>query len=152
MRPFHHREPGAVGAALDTDAFVELIVDGYHLHPAAVRLTVRAKGLDRICLVTDAVLGEGPEPARFPDGTLAGSRLTMNEAVRNFQAFTGLSLPEALRPATLNPARVLGLAHRKGSLTQGKDADLILFDQDWKIHGEIVGGEILWLSDPGRYR
>ncbi len=152
MRPFHHREPGAVGAALDTDAFVELIVDGYHLHPAAVRLALRAKGLDRICLVTDAVLGEGPEPTRLPDGTLAGSRLTMNRAVQNFMAFTGCSLPEALRPATLNPARVLGLAHRKGSLTQGKDADLILFDEDWKIHGTIVGGEILWLSDPDRYR
>ena len=152
MRPFHHREPGAAGAGLDSDAFVELIVDGYHLHPAAVRLTLRAKSLDRICLVTDAVLGEGPEPARFPDGTLAGSHLTMNRAIQNFMAFTGSSLPEALRPATLNPAQVLGLAHRKGTLAPGKDADLILFDQDWKIHGAIVGGEILWLSDPGRYR
>jgi len=152
MRPFHHREPGAVGAALDTDAFVELIVDGYHLHPAAVRFALRAKGLDRICLVTDAVPGEGPEPARLPDGTLAGSHLTMNRAVQNFMAFTGLSLPEAMRPVTLNPARVLGLAHRKGTLAPGKDADLILFDQDWQIHGAIVEGEILWLSDPGRYR
>lgn len=152
MRPFHHREPGVVGAALDTDAFVELIVDGHHLHPAAVRLTFRAKGLDRVCLVTDAVPGEGPEPARLPEGTLAGSRLTMNRAVQNFMAFTGCSLSEALRAATLNPAQVLGLAHRKGSLAQGKDADLILFDQDWQIHGAVVGGEILWLSDPGRYR
>lgn len=152
MRPFHHREPGAAGAALDTEAFVELIVDGYHLHPAAVRFVLRAKGLDRICLVTDAVPGEGSEPARLPDGTLAGSHLTMNEVVRNFQAFTGLSLPEVLRPAALNPARVLGLAHRKGTLSPGKDADLILFDQDWQIHGTIVEGEILWLSDLGRYR
>ena len=152
MRPFRHREPGAVGAALDTDAFVEVIVDGYHLHPAAVRLALRAKGLDRICLVTDAVPGEGPEPARLPDGTLAGSRLTMNQAVQNFMAFTGCSLSEALRAATLNPAQVLGLAHRKGTLAPGKDADLILFDEDWQIHGAIVEGEILWLSDPGRYR
>lgn len=150
MRPFHHREPGPVGAALDTDAFVELVVDGHHLHPATVRLVLRGKGIDRICLVTDAVAGAGPEPSRLPDGTLAGSHLTMNRAVQNFLAFTGCPLPLALRPATLNPASVLGLSHRKGTLAVGKDADLVLFDRDFAVWATIVGGEILFLSE--RYR
>lgn len=152
MRPFHHREPGPIGAALDTDAFVELIADGHHLHPATVRLVLRAKGLDRLCLVTDAVAGEGPEPARLPDGTLAGSRLTMNRAVQNFLAFTGCSLPEAIRPATLNPARVLGLAGRKGRLAAGLDADLVLFDANLQVQATLIGGEPVYLGDPGRYR
>ncbi|MBC7092531.1 N-acetylglucosamine-6-phosphate deacetylase [Candidatus Bipolaricaulota bacterium] len=160
MSGLHHREPGAVGAALDTDAWVELIVDGVHLHPATVRLMAKAKGFDRICLVTDAIGAAGlPDGdyalaglpvhvhdgvARLADGTLAGSTLTMDRAVRNFMEFTGCSLPEAVRCATLNPARLLGIADRKGSLGVGKDADIVVFDAGLTVHYTIRGGEIVY--------
>ncbi|HDI11393.1 MAG TPA: N-acetylglucosamine-6-phosphate deacetylase [Candidatus Acetothermia bacterium] len=160
MREFHHRAPGAVGAALDSDVYVELICDGIHVHPAAVRLVARAKGVDRICLVTDAFSATGlPDGeyslgglpvfvrggvARLPDGTLAGSTLTMDRAVKNFMEFTGCSLPEAVRCASLNPARLLGIDDRKGSLEVGKDADLVIFDEDLTVHYTILGGEVVY--------
>ena len=160
MSDLHHREPGAVGAALDSDAYVELICDGIHLHPAFVRLVAKVKGYDRICLITDAIsaaglpdghftLGDLPVVvrqgiARLSDGTLAGSTLTMNRAVKNFMEFTGCSLPEAVRCATLNPARLLGIEDRKGSLEVGKDADLVIFDEDFTVHYTILGGKILY--------
>ncbi len=166
MRGLHHREPGAVGAALDSDAYVELICDGIHLHPAFVRLVARVKGYDRICLVTDAISAAGlPDgqyslgglpiwvrdgAARLPDGTLAGSTLTMNRAVRNFREFTGCSLPEAVRCATLNPARLLGLADRKGSLAVGKDADLVIFDEEFTVHYTILAGKIVYAREAWR--
>ena len=160
MREFHHRAPGAVGAALDSDVYVELICDGIHVHPAAVRLVARAKGYNRICLVTDAISAAGLSDgaytlgglpvsvrdgvARLPDGTLAGSTLTMDRAVKNFMEFTGCSLLEAVRCATLNPARLLGIDDRKGSLEVGKDADLVIFDEDLTVHYTILGGEVVY--------
>jgi len=163
MTGLHHREPGAVGAALDSDAYVELICDGVHLHPAFVRLVAKVKGFDRICLVTDAISAAGLSDgdyrlgglpvtvrdgvARLSDGTLAGSTLTMNQAVKNFMEFTGCSLPEAVRCATLNPARLLGIDHRKGSLEVGKDADLVIFDEDFNVHYTILGGEIAYARE-----
>ncbi|MGQ9700084.1 MAG: N-acetylglucosamine-6-phosphate deacetylase [Candidatus Bipolaricaulaceae bacterium] len=160
MTGLHHREPGAVGAALDSDAYVELICDGVHLHPAFVRLVAKVKGYDRICLVTDAISAAGlPDGEyilaglptfvrggvpRLSDGTLAGSTLTMDRAVKNFMEFTGCSLPEAVRCATLNPARLLGLDRRKGSLAVGKDADLVIFDEDLTVHYTILAGKIVY--------
>lgn len=160
MTGLHHREPGVVGAALDSDAYVELICDGVHLHPAFVRLVAKVKGYDRICLVTDAISAAGlPDGeyvlgglpvfvqegvARLSDGTLAGSTLTMDRAVKNFMEFTGCSLPEAVRCATLNPARLLGIDHRKGSLAVGKDADLVIFDEDLTVQYTILGGKIVY--------
>jgi len=165
MPPFHHRAPGAVGAALDSDAYVELICDGVHVHPAAVRLVAKAKGYDRICLVTDAVSAAGlPDGeyslsglpvhvkggvARLADGTLAGSTLTMDRAVKNFMEFTGCSLPEAVRCASLNPARLLGIDDRKGSLEVGKDADLVIFDEGFNVHYTILGGQVVYRRHDG---
>jgi len=156
MREFHHREPGAVGAALECDAMVELIADGVHVHPAAIRLLLKAIGIDRICLITDSIsasgLGDGQyslggldvfvkgAEARLADGTLAGSTLTMDKAVKNFTGFTGVSLPEAVRTASLNPATLLGIDERKGSIEEGKDADIIVFDEELTIHYTIIGG------------
>ena len=157
MREFHHREPGAVGGALESDAMVELIADGVHVHPAAIRLLLKAIGIDRICLITDSIsasgLGDGKYSlgglevfvkdgeANLGDGTLAGSSLTMDRAVKNFMEFTGVSLPEAVRAASLNPAKLLGMDERKGSIEQGKDADIIIFDDKLAIHYTIIGGE-----------
>lgn len=160
MRGLHHREPGAVGAALDSDAYVELICDGIHLHPAVVRLVAKVKGFERICLITDAMsaaglpdgeysLGDLPVIVqngivRLSDGTLAGSTLTMDQAVKNFMKFTGCSLLEAVRCATLNPARLLGIDDRKGSLEVGKDADLVIFDEELTVHYTILRGEVVY--------
>jgi len=163
MRELHHREPGAVGAALDSDASVELIADGVHVHPAFVRLLANNRGYDRLCLITDAISASGLSDARctlgrlevhvqggiarLADGTLAGSTLNMKEAVRNFMEFTGCSLPEAVRTATLTPARVLGIGHRKGSLELGKDADIVILDRELNIHHTIIGGQVVYARD-----
>lgn len=160
MRGLHHREPGAVGAALDSDAYVELICDGIHVHPAVVRLVAKVKGFERICLITDAISAAGlPDGeyslgglpvfvhdgiARLSDGTLAGSTLTMDRAVKNSMEFTGCSLPEAVRCATLNPARLLGIDDRKGSIAMGKDADLVIFDEALNVHYTIQGREVVY--------
>lgn len=160
MRPLHHRDPGLVGAALDSDVFISLICDGVHVHPAAVRLAAKLKGFDRLLLISDAVAPAGlPEGVyvlfgeqvrveqgipRLPDGTLAGSTLTLDRAVKNFLECTGCSLPEAVRCATLNPARLLGIDDRKGSLAVGKDADLVVFDENFTVHYTILGGKIVY--------
>jgi len=152
-------EAGAV-PALDSDAYVGLICDEVHVHPAVVRLVAKIKGYDRICLVTDAISAAGlPDGeyslgglpvfvkegvARLSDGTLAGSTLTMDRAVRNFLEFTGCSLPEAVRCAALNPARLLGIDDRKGSLAVGKDADLVIFDADLTVHYTVLGGKVVY--------
>ncbi len=160
MRAFHHRAPGAVGAALVSDITVELIADGIHVHPAAMKLLYKAKGADRICLITDAISAAGlsdgeyhlgglrvfvnDATARLVDGTLAGSTLTMEIAVRNFMDATGCSLPEAVRAASFNPARLLGIDNHKGSIEVGKDADLVIFDSDFNVHYTVINGEVMY--------
>jgi N-acetylglucosamine-6-phosphate deacetylase len=162
MRGLHHREPGAIGAALDSDAYVSLICDGIHLHPAFVRLVTKLKGFDRVCLITDAVsatgladgtyyLGDLPVVvtngiARLPNGVLAGSTITMERAVQNFVKFTKCSLPEAIRCATLNPARLLGIDSEVGSINIGKWADLIVFDNDFDIKYVFFHGNLMSAS------
>jgi N-acetylglucosamine-6-phosphate deacetylase len=141
MRPFDHRDPGLLGEVLTNDAlFAELICDGLHVDPAAVRLWWKAKGAERAMLVTDAMAGAG-----MPDGpyrlgeldvrvengrcvigenTLAGSTLSLDRAVRNFMEFTGASLGEAVALATRNPARMTGLDGGVGALAAGRSADI----------------------------
>jgi N-acetylglucosamine-6-phosphate deacetylase len=158
MRPFHHREPGVIGAALDrTDVTCELICDGEHVAPAAIRLVRRLKGVDRTALVTDAMsaagLGDGDYrigalPVRVRGGraelagtgTLAGSTLTMGAAVRTAVRLAGLSLGDALRMASATPARVLGLEASKGALAAGFDADLVVLDDDLAVSATMVSG------------
>ncbi|MGB9860995.1 MAG: N-acetylglucosamine-6-phosphate deacetylase [Candidatus Bipolaricaulaceae bacterium] len=159
MRPFHHRDPGLAGAALEAPVFVSLICDGVHVHPAAVRLAAKSKGFTRLLLVTDCLAPTGLPDGKYvfgveifvengvpklSDGTLAGSTLTMEKAVKNFLDFTGCSLSEAVRCATLNPAKILGIAAKKGSLGVGKDADLVIFDEDFAVHYTILGGKIVY--------
>ena len=163
MRDFHHRAPGAVGAALVSDVPVELIADGIHVHPGAIKLLYKAKGPDQICLITDAISAAGladgeyelgglrvflkAATARLADGTLAGSTLTMDRAVKNFMAANGCSLPEAVRAATLNPARLLGISDHKGSIKVGNDADFVIFDAEFNVHYTIIGGELVYACD-----
>jgi N-acetylglucosamine-6-phosphate deacetylase len=161
MSPFTHRSPGVVGAALlDPDVSLQIIADGAHLHPATVKLTVEQAGVDRIALITDAMhmlgLSDGHYSSfghevelrmgqvQLADGTLAGSVLTMNHAVRNAMQFAEIPLHEAVRMATIVPATILGIHNRKGSLEAGKDADIVLMDEAFNVHLTMVEGEIVY--------
>ena len=161
MTGFHHRQPGVVGAVLDSEtATAMFICDGVHIHPVAVRLLVKVLGIDRLALVTDAIPGAGlgngtyvmlgqsvtvrEGRATLPDGTLAGSVLTMDRAVANVQAFTGLTLQEALKMATVNPARVLDLDHRKGRLAPGYDADIVVLEEDGRPWLTMARGRVVY--------
>jgi len=163
MSPFHHRTPGAAGAALtDERATAGLIVDGIHCHPAIVRLTLKAKGVERTFLVTDMIAGAGLGPgdyplggqtvhvdetsARLPDGTLAGSVLTMDAAVRNSVNLAEATLAEACRMASEVPARVMAQT-AKGRLAPGCDADLVLLDEDLQVVATYVGGRAAYVAD-----
>ena len=158
MSGFAPREPGVIGAVLDSDrVMAELSADGIHVHPAALRLAVRQKGVDRICLITDTVnaagLGDGDYrvgglgvvvkdgQARLKEGgALAGSVLTLNKSVRNVLQWTGLSVPQVVQMASLNPARVLGLDGEIGSLEAGKLANLAVFDRDFNVVATVGRG------------
>jgi N-acetylglucosamine-6-phosphate deacetylase len=142
MAPLHHREPGLAGAALDLpDLTVEVIADGVHLHPAVVRTVWRACGPARVCLVSDAVdvALPGTAAARLPDGTLAGSRIGLDQAVRNAVAW-GIPLGDALTMASVTPASVLG----GSGLDVDAPADLTLLDADLHVVMTVVGGEVVW--------
>jgi N-acetylglucosamine-6-phosphate deacetylase len=161
MRPIHHRDPGLITACLnEPEVLAEVIPDGVHLHPHVVRLALRAKGPDGAALITDAfsatglpdgehVLGphrvrvEGPL-CTLEDGTIAGSIITMNVAVRNAKRFAGISLVEAVRMASLVPARVAGCAGRKGSLETGKDADVTVLDRNFQCRATWVRGKLAY--------
>ncbi|MCR5577108.1 MAG: N-acetylglucosamine-6-phosphate deacetylase [Oscillospiraceae bacterium] len=158
MTPLHHREPGVIGAAAERDdVFAELICDGLHVHPSAVRLAFRLFP-ERICLISDALrccgmpdgtytLGgqavtlSGGE-ARLSDGTLAGSAVTLYDCLRRAIAF-GIPADTAIRAATLNPARQLGCADRFGSIAPGKAADFLVCDENLNIQDVCLGGESL---------
>jgi N-acetylglucosamine-6-phosphate deacetylase len=160
MSGFRPRAPGAVGAALlDERVTVGLIADGVHSHPASLRLALRAKGPDKVALVSDAIAGAGMEPgryqlggqdilvedgqARLPDGTLAGSVLVLDQAVRNVVAWAETDVGEACRMASEVPARLLGL-RSKGRLAVGRDADLVLLDDALRVRATFSEGRPLY--------
>jgi N-acetylglucosamine-6-phosphate deacetylase len=149
MRPFSHRDPGVIGAALTDDRLsAELIADGIHVHEPVIRLLARAKGPERILLVTDAVAATGMGDGTYTlggfeikvkgplacnrQGVIAGSVLTLDHALRNMMRFTGLPLRDVVRMATLNQARLMGL-EKKGRIAVGADADLVLLTKDLEV-------------------
>lgn len=153
-----HRAPGMVGAALEDDTvYAGVIADGHHLHPAALRVALKAKGPERIMLVTDAMPSVGSEAASFDlqgrrinhadglltdaAGTLAGSTLTMAEAFANTMAQTGADLAMASRMASATPAAFLGLADRLGTIAPGMQADLVAMDEAGKVIATWIAGE-----------
>jgi N-acetylglucosamine-6-phosphate deacetylase len=161
MRGIHHREPGVVGAVLaDERIYAEMIADGVHLHPAVVKMLAHVKGIQKTILVTDAIRATGLTDgeydlggqtvivdqgvARTGKGSLAGSTLTLDAAVRNTIRFTGLSLQEAVAMATATPATALGLYGLKGVLQPGADADLALLDSQLNVRATLVRGEIVY--------
>jgi N-acetylglucosamine-6-phosphate deacetylase len=160
MSPLAHRQPGLVGAALDHPrAAVGLIADGHHVHPAALRVALRAKPPARLTLVTDAMPTVGAPGDRFrlggrevvraagrlalADGTLAGSDLDMASAVRFMVQVVGAPVTLALRMATLNPARLLGVASERGSFHPGARADMVALDSDLRPIRVWIGGRAL---------
>lgn len=160
MSPFEHRAPGAVGALLTDDRVrAGIIADGVHTHEGALRLAYREKGPGGLALVTDAMEAAGMpegeyelsgrtvhlknEAVRLPDGTLAGSVLTMDGAVRNAVRFLDIPLENAVRMATQTPAEILGL-ESKGKIAPGAEADLVILSQESFVEETIVAGETVY--------
>ena len=160
MSPLNHRDPGVVGAALDSGVTAELIADTFHIHADLFHLVHKIKG-DRLVLITDSVRAGGlPDgeydlggltiklsgiECRLPDGTIAGSVLTMINAVKNMarmSVYKTIPLYETVACASLYPARVIGADKRKGSLETGKDADIIIFNDDFIVKKTIIGGRV----------
>ncbi len=164
MSPFNHRAPGVVGAALSfPEIRCELIADNIHVHPAAMQLALKAKGPQGIILITDAIRGTGlPEgeypiddhrrmiikdhAARLPDGTLAGSVLTLERGLVNLAAAANRPLAELWAASSHNAAQAIGLDQRKGSLQSGFDADLVLLDAEGNVKMTIVAGELVYTA------
>jgi N-acetylglucosamine-6-phosphate deacetylase len=164
MSPLDHRTPGlAVALLLQHSAYAGLIVDGVHVHPAMVELAWQLKKPDHLVLVSDAMAALGMEPgiyhladddvtvdekaARLPDGTLAGSILSMDAAVRNLKSYTGCTLAQATACASTNPAGLLGVKS-KGRLAPGMDADLVLLTPQGDVVATLVGGRVLHSKTP----
>jgi N-acetylglucosamine-6-phosphate deacetylase len=155
MRPLDHRDPGILAEVLmDGQISADLIVDGIHVAPEVVQLFLQAKGLDRSVLITDATAAAGMPDGTYQlgpiqvevkdgkctmDGKLAGSVLTMDRAIRNVTQFAGWSLQDAVRAATLNPARAAGLK-QSGVIAAGADADLVVLSPDGEVRETIVRG------------
>lgn len=156
MTGLNHRHPGVLGAALDSDANCELIVDNVHVHPAMQRIIYAAKRGAHIIPITDSLracgLGDGVSElggqkvfvkgtlATLADGTIAGSVLCLNHGLSIFRENTGASIPTVVEMATRTPAEELGVYDRFGSLTVGKYADIAIFDEQFRIHRTVIGG------------
>jgi len=157
----HHRAPGVVGAVLSSEKITaELIGDAFHVHPAAMQILYRCLGPDRIILITDAMAGAGlPDgeyellnqkvtvrsgKATLPDGTIGGSTATMISAVRTLVNEAGIPLQHALRMATINPAKLIGVESRMGSIQNGKEGNLVILDKDLSVKKTFVKGNLVY--------
>ena len=157
MTPMTHRAPGVVGAALNSDVSCELIVDTYHVDSALFDLVYKLKGR-KMCAITDCLPAGGlPEGeytlggakivyrdniCRLEDGTIAGSVLKLNKGVWNIYKNSSIPLNECVNCASLNPATTLGIQEKKGSIAVGKDADIIILDDDFNLVKTIIGGKV----------
>jgi N-acetylglucosamine-6-phosphate deacetylase len=164
MRPFHHREAGImVSAMLRHELKVELIADTIHVNPQVMKLLFNIKGNGGIILVTDSLRATGmpdgdydfmdqriivkEKRAYLPNGTLAGSTLTMEKAVKNMVQEVGVPLCDAVRMASLNGAKVIAKEHRKGILAVGKDADIVIMDDDFEVQATICEGIVKYQKE-----
>lgn len=161
MKMLHHREPGVVGAVLaDPRIYAQIIADGVHVHPPVVKALVKAKRKERTVLITDAIraagLGEGEYDllgqkvtvaegeARIASGSLAGSILTMDEAVRNTTAFCDLPLEDAVYMAAYAPAESIHVQDQRGHLQPGASADIVILSKDHTVETTFVEGRIIY--------
>lgn len=161
MPCLHHRAPGPLLAIIQTEHITtQLITDGVHIHPAALKFVFETLGQNRIIPITDGMqalgLGDGKfiyngveyeskeGTARYKDGTLIGTALGLSQLLEKFMAFTNCPLNVAIKTVTQNPARLLGLEDKKGTIAPGKDADLVLLDYDHSVYTTIVAGKIVF--------
>lgn len=169
MRPMLHRDPGPLSAAAQVaNVFGEVIADGVHVHPAMVNVLVKLLGADRAIMITDALAAAGRgdadfefagQPARvvqgvarLADGTITGSVLTMDAALRNVARMTAIPLPAAVGTLTRNPARSIRVDERKGLLRPGYDADLVILDAALTVQATICRGAVAYATDEWRER
>lgn len=158
MLPYQPREPGVVGAAFDaSDCMVEMICDGIHIHPSVIRATYQMFGADRICLISDSMMATGMPDGNYSlggqkvivkgsnaileDGTLAGSVTNLMGCMRNVVKM-GIPLEKVVQTVTANPAKAIGVYDQVGSLSVGKQADIILLDEKLEISKIIFQGNI----------
>lgn len=158
MRGIHHRDPGCAGAVLmNDDAFVEVIADGVHLHPTILKLIYKLKGPQKIALISDCInaggLNDGEYKlgkmdvvvqqgvARTATGSLAGSTLTLEQAVKNMHQLGSVELREAINMASIVPAQFLNIASQVGSLAEGKHANFAILNSDFSIQATYVKGQ-----------
>lgn len=166
MPSIHHRDPGPLGAIFERPGVTcQVITDGVHIHPAVVRMTYKILGPERFVTITDGIQALGlPDgryvyngleyeckngTPRYKDGTLIGTAVTLNDLVGRLMRFTQCSLAEAIRTVTANPARVLGLEKRKGSIALGYDADLVILEKDLSVNTTLVAGKIVYQRPAG---
>jgi len=175
MRGLHHREPGALGAVLTDHAVTaQIISDGVHVHPELLRWTARILSTDALVLITDALPAAGlpdgvyeydgrpyhseggsawyrvPKGSSVPGtdvrGQLFGTCLLLDEAVRRAMRFMGVSFQQAIAMASLNPARTLGIEKRLGSLAPGRQADVVLWDNEHRVTETVIRGKTAWTN------
>ncbi len=155
MMPFNHREPGVIGAAFDSDVSMEIICDGIHLHPSVIRTVFKVAGADRVILISDSMQAAGMSDgtyslggqevtlnngkATLADGTIAGSSSNILVCVKNCISF-GIPMEMAIKAATINPAKKIGIDKFTGSIEVGKYADLILIDENVNINQVFIKG------------
>ncbi len=166
MRPFKHRDPGIAGFVLATHTPAGFIGDGNHIAFETIRMLVRIKGPDELVLVTDALAGLGMPPGKYmlagheyisdgtcgrlADGTLSGSLLPLNKAIRNLVEKAGVDPSTAVRFATANAARVIGMEDTLGRVEVGRGADIVLVDEDWQVRVTIVDGHLAYQAEAVR--
>ena len=161
MPSLHHRNPGPLTAIFERpEVTCQVITDGVHSHPSVVRLAYHALGPERFVTITDGMQAMGlPDgryvyngieyeakdgAARYKNGTLIGTALGLNQMLARLIRFTGCSLSTAIDTVTKNVAAILGLADTKGSISKGKDADLVVLDSDFSVHATVVAGQIVY--------
>ena len=158
MKLFHQHFPSMMGAALESDIYCEAICDGRHLHPGSVRLFLKAKGYDKVVAVTDSIMAAGLPDGEYKlgvndvvvedgdaklksNGVRAGSTLTTGTALKRLIDFTGAEMEDVLPLLTMNPAKLLGVDDKIGSLEAGKDADILIVDEGYNIVDTFVKGK-----------
>ena len=158
MPPLHHRSPGTVGALLNSNvASCEMIADNIHVHPAIYQLVMKLKGFEKLILVSDAIRATSMKDgeyelggqlvsvkegrAELENGSLAGSVLTLNKAIKNFINETKAPLHEVIKSVTISPAKLIGIDKEKGSIEIGKDADIVVFDENIIVKQVFIAGD-----------
>jgi N-acetylglucosamine-6-phosphate deacetylase len=164
MKGLHHREPGVVGAAFLYDELkTELIVDGVHVRPEAIKLAYKQKGSEGVILITDSMRAKCLKNGEYDlggqnvtvkngkavlgNGTLAGSILKMGNALKNMLEFTGCSLQDAIQMTSANPAKQLNLYNRKGSISRGKDADIVILNKEMDVAMTFCRGSLAFKKE-----